>query len=57
MMQRDRRLTAAVMVVADVAIVLVAAYLLTIPAAAIVAIVLGFLFVRWWQRPHGGQGA
>jgi Flp pilus assembly protein TadB len=55
MMQRDRRLTAVAMVAADVAIVLVAAYLLTIPAAAIVAIVLGFLFVRWWQRPHGGR--
>ena len=38
------------MIVADVAIVLVAAYIMTVPVAAIVAVVLGILFVRWWQR-------
>lgn len=53
-MRGDRRLTAVAQIAFDVVIVLLAAYILTIPAAAIVAIVLGLLFARWWQRTSGG---
>ena len=49
-MPRDRRLTAAAQIAADVVIVLLAAYLTTVPTAAIFAIVLGIFFVRWWRR-------
>jgi len=47
---RDRRLTAVAQIVADVVIVVLAAYLLTPTWALIFAIVLGFFFVRWWLR-------
>ena len=50
-MPRDRRRTAAALITADVIIVLLAAYLTSIPTALIFAIVLGFFFVRWWRRP------
>ena len=49
-MPRDRRRTAAALITADVIIVLLAAYLTSIPTALIFAIVLGFFFVRWWRR-------
>jgi hypothetical protein len=49
-MSRDRRLTAAAQIAADVVIVLLAAYLTSVPTALIFAIVLGIFFVRWWRR-------
>ena len=49
-MPRDRRRTAVVQIVADVVIVLLAAYLLTPTWALIFAIVLAYFFVRWWVR-------
>ncbi len=49
-MPRDRRLTAAAQIAADVVIVVLAAYLTSIPTAFLFAIVLGFFFYRWWRR-------
>jgi hypothetical protein len=54
-MRGDRRRTAAAQIAADVVIVLLAAYLLSIPAAAIFAIFLGYFFVRWWRRADVDQ--
>jgi hypothetical protein len=48
---RNRRpLVAAIQVLADVAIVLLAAWLLSVPIAILVALALAFFFVRWWRR-------
>lgn len=49
-MSRDRRRIAAAQIAVDVVIVLLAAYLTSVPTALIFAIVLGFFFVRWWRR-------
>jgi len=49
-MPRDRRLTAVAQIAADVVIVVLAAYLTSIPTAFLFAIVLGFFFYRWWRR-------
>ena len=49
-MPRDRRLTAAAQIAADVVIVVLAAYLTSVPTAFLFAIVLGFFFYRWWRR-------
>ncbi len=49
-MSRDRRLTAVAQIAADVVIVVLAAYLTSIPTAFLFAIVLGFFFYRWWRR-------
>jgi len=53
--QSSRRpLVAVAQVAADVAIVLLAAWLLTVPIAIITALALAFFFVRWWRRPPTG---
>jgi hypothetical protein len=49
-MPSDRRLTAAAQIAADVVIVVLAAYLTSVPTAFLFAIVLGFFFYRWWRR-------
>jgi hypothetical protein len=54
-MSRERRLSALIQIVADVVIVVLAAYLLTPTWAGIFAIVLGYFFFRWWQRGDAGR--
>ncbi len=49
-MPRDRRLTAVAQIAADVVIVVLAAYLTSIPTAFLFAIVLAYFFYRWWRR-------
>jgi len=49
-MSNERRRTALIQILADVVIVVLAAFLLTPTWAAIFAIVLGWFFFRWWRR-------
>jgi len=46
----SRPLTAVLQILADIAVVILAGFLLSPQLAAIIAILLITFFVRWWQR-------